>query len=471
MEWPSSIKAAILQADTNPHALIVTCRDLYDGPDQPGKTGTWFQERYLDRRQSDGPQQSENVKTDHLKLEQENVTAHQDFTIRSPGLWATKKRICRYTNRTAGMLDHIAASVLKNRPKIEGPSDYWATLNSNVDGSEEDFIAYLRRHLQEILVGGRSYIGIVPDENGDLRLSFLPRVQITERTPNWIKTFRKIPIREHPWSEVKQVRYLYSYFTKEETAEYESVKDIKEKAPPPNEEVKLKQVRAHELEAMPLEPVEILQGLWAMKRLKDPALKLYNIDSAIAYSIWRCSYPAPFIKTNKKDIREMHFGEEVIAQLEPNDDVGFFASPSEHFNPAFKERDQARKDHYEVFASMAQHAAALATQNPRQAAAAKEMDREPFTLLLQSIADGIRESVERSLKRIAVFRNEDPEKVKVTGLDDFSGEGKKLESALKGPEPKEPESGKVTKHLKMSKKLYAWVPVVHDERVMPVDSK
>lgn len=459
--WPDTLAYKALATDRNPVDLLATCRDLYEGPDREcvDRVGEdWFQERYLDRRQSDPQASRTNVKTNALyDTSKEDPAAHRPWvpTVTMGRAWETKKRICRYANRAAGMLDHVCASVLKFNPRIEGPGEYWTALNDDVDGNGTDFNAFLRTVVLETFLTARPFISIVTPptdlEPGaseaearaagakDLCLALIRRESVTDWTEEsgalrMVRVFRRFDERSEPWGEVDKYRYLWTFFTANEFAEYELTWPKKDGAPPAETLVSRKRAERHDLDGLPLEPVTIMRGLHAMRRLKDPALALYNLDSAIRYSVWRCAFPVPYLKTSRGEVEGMQFGEEVMPKLDTNDELAWFAAPNTHFDAAFKERDQARRDLYEVFSSMAQHAAALAVQNPRQSAEAKGMDREPFALLLQTVADGLREAVQRVLRRIAVFREDDPAKVRVTGLDNFTGEdGDELQDGL---EPK-----------------------------------
>lgn len=447
--WPDSLAYKQLSTDKNPSALLAACRDLYEGPGREcaDRTGDhWFQELYLDRRQSDPPAGKARTNTNAgFRTDQENVTAHQPWAghVAIGKNWESKKGICRYVNRVAGMLDHVVASVLKFRPRIVGPSDYWEALNRDVDGQGTDFIAFARVLCLETLVTGRPYVASLPRKGGeekDLVLELLRRESITDGKPGeWLRAYSKTHAPHEAWETPTKDRYLWAYATPAEIVEYqllwEKGKDI-----PPETKVPRLQTTPHELDGMPIEPVQIMHGLHAMRRLKDPTLRLYNLDSAIGYSIWRCAFPVPYLKTARGEIDALSFGEDIMPKLDPTDALDWFAAPNTHFDAAMKERDQARRDLYEVFASMAHHAAALATQNPRQSTTAKELDREPFALLLQTIADGLREALERVLRRVAVFRDEDADAVKITGLDEFAtmppdeadAQGKGLSKALQG---------------------------------------
>lgn len=452
--WPPSLTYGELSSCREEKYCVAldACRDLYEG-------GPRFKEnieKYLDKTQiekqgSSGPARRQ--------LDQEDVNAGQDAWAASAALgaehWRQRKASTRYTNHVAGMLDHVVASVLKYRPRIEGPGDYWRGLNENIDGFGSDFISFLRKLAIEILITGRPFVAIrgkefpVPPANlaefeamggGEMRLSIIRREEVTDWTQSdglysMLRRYTRDAIRPNAYAAPDKDRHLWTFFVHGEISEYELVWETKRGDIPKETAVLRKgEPRKHSFDGLPLEPATVMDGLHAMGRLMDPALKLFNQEANIEWCNSRHGSPTLVIKTNRQDLGSLVMSGMTALVLETTDTVEYLVADKLKFEALFTQREQLKRDLYEVFASMAQHAAVHAVQNARQSAQAKDMDREPFTLLLQTVADGLKDGVLKSLRKIAKLRGESPEKITITGLDlsDFTPEdGEDLDAALK----------------------------------------
>lgn len=400
--------------------------DLYEGGDRFRKRI----EQYLDRRQIEKGAGKASAK--NLSNEEVTVPSTGGASELGAKMWEARKQVSRYTNYVAGQIDQIISSIFTVEPRFQGPSEYWQDLNRNADGRGTDLAALARRLAVDAMVCGRPFLSLRgPKVNPrtaleakqlgvkDLRLDVLKTEMIDDwefdgLAFNWIRTFKCQDIRETPWGKAKE-RYLWTYIFPDRVVSYELIKDEGEE-PKDSDVVSRKSNDAHGLAGMPAVPV--LCHVWAMQRLEDPTLKLFNRESALTWSLNQHAYPFLVVKRNNKST-QIIISDCSAVDLEQGDDLTYAEPGAQAFDAQFKDRDQCKRDMYEVFQAMAINALASQTQNARQAAEAKRIDKEPLSALLRMFYFGVKDALDRAGYLIAKYRDEDPASVKLIWPDSF----------------------------------------------------
>jgi len=418
-EFPSAITYAEISAKHPDYRadLIERYEDLYCGGEQFRKNI----EQYLDQRQIENPKAA----TAPIDTSVENVGVGQAARNAFHGMnnrWEERKRVSRYTNLVAGILDYFVSAVFNVKPEIisEDTSPYWKNLNNNADGLGTPLPLLLRNAAIDHLKHFRTFLAVqgpggqfkhqTEQKNGGgfdamLRVLCARDVDMWQEDGaelKWIRTYRKDVIREAPIGPATKVRELWTYITETDFVEYEIKYD---KATPPSKDavVACKSIKRHGFPRLPVVPLKIHQGLWAMQRMEEPALKVFNREASLTWYLNSIAFQILTIVTDKPidQIVDVSVG---ALNLGPGGSASFTAPQPGAADALFKDWENGKTNMYEVFQSIGLNAVGTQTQNARQSAEAKVIDRQPLSAMLTAYASGIRTAVEAAARLIAEFR-------------------------------------------------------------------
>ena len=428
--FPDSLPASdLLRAhDEFQAASIEKYLDLYEG-------GARFRkniERYLDKRQiekgADAP----------LTLDREDVYAGQKAQGGAYGLgaamWEARKVVSRYTNYVAGQIDQIVSSIFTSEPYFDGPSPYWTDLNRNADGYGADLAALARAMVLDAMVCGRPWLYLTgpqvhaanladAEKQGvlSLRLTLLKTSCINDWVMQdgaytMVRVYGCEDVRSNPWAAPDKVRHTWTFILPDRVVKY--VAEVqKGEALKAGTQVARKSEDLHGINGLPAIPAS--PHVWAMQRLEDPTLKLYNRESALTWSLNQHAYP--FLTVNRTNkAASILISDTSAVDLDEGESIQYVSPDPGSFESQFKDRDQCKKDMHEVFQAMALNALASQTQNARQAAEAKRIDKEPLSALLRMFHYVAYDALEQAGRKIAVYRGEDPSTVKLVWPDAFN---------------------------------------------------
>ena len=410
--------------------LIQKYEDLYCG-------GERFRKRidkYLDSRMQDKPPSRPTGAADRedpatAQHYQEMFQRHAIATAR----WEEKKRISRYTNYPAGMLDYFISAIFYSEPSLIGKG-YWTEFSKDVDGTGCDLSSKLRYATLEQLKHNRTFLVAMgretPDAknlaeqkargglNATMHVLCAQDVDLWEYEGNkllWIRTYRKDEIRTNPFGKPNKIRELWTYITERDFIEYET-EYTPDKPPKPEDMIPLKSIKPHGFKRLPVVEIRLPKGQWAMARLEEPALKLFNREAALTWALNTGCFQILAV-TSEKPLSTVYDVGVGALDLGSNGSARFIGPEAAVFEANAKDVENCKKGLYEVFQSMGINALANQTQNARQSAVAKELDREPLSALLRMFASAIRDALENMARLIAEFREEPvPE---IHGLDRF----------------------------------------------------
>ena len=401
-------------------------QDLYDG-------GKGFKKRidsYLDKRPIE--QMAGAGKNQTGFLDKENPSGVEGFQAEGMGhfalqQWNMRKKVSRYIPYVSGLVDFLVKAAFHVPPTIVAEDDksgYWESLNDNANGKDTDLGPFSRRISLDTNLHNAGFVTVrAPDKNKpkELRLGYLRSSDVDnwERDGDqykWIRTYKKQLGRSKDFGGQDKIIETWTYITPEEVGTYRIKYDKDDK---PNNEEDIKGIiKEHDLKRLPAFPVRIIGDVIPMERLREPALNLFNSDAALVWSRNQTAYPMPVLKTEAAP-DSLISSELAAMQLRPNESFGFEGASPAVLDALYRDRDKRLQDLFIVLNAMAITAAATQVQNPRQATGAKELDREPLALLIESLAHSVRETLIDVIKAIKKFRG-DKFEVSLQGLDKVS---------------------------------------------------
>lgn len=413
--------------------LIDKYEDLYCG----GERFRDHIENYLDSRGQD----KKGLRPPNLALDIENPRAveygREQFHLEAMASqrWEERKRVSRYTNYPAGMLDYFVSAIFYSEPAIIGEG-YWTAFSKDVDGSGCDISAKLRHATLEQLKHNRTFLVAQAGEatgarnkaeqralgglNATMHVLCASDVDLWEyagQKLKWIRTHRKDVIRSKPYGKPDKIRELWTYITSTSFIEYEI--EYHPDKPPSDEETRVirkGEPKPHGFPRIPVVEIRLPKGLWAMARLEEPALKLFNREAALSWALNTGCFQILGISTEKPISMVVDVGNGAL-DLGIGGSARFIGPEANVFDANSKDVENCKKGLYEVFQSMGLNALANQTQNARQSAEAKTLDREPLSALLRMFASAIRDALENIAALIAEFREE--QIPQIHGLDRF----------------------------------------------------
>jgi len=428
-EFPSQVTYGEISAkhpDYRPD-LLEKYEDLYCGGEQFRKNI----ENYLDQRQLEKAKLAAPIDTS-----KENVGVAHDAKAAFHGMqsrWEERKRVSRYPNLVAGVLDFFVSAVFKDAPEIIGNEQYWKDLNASADGMGTPLALMLRNAGLDHLKHFRTFIAVqAPGVEGKNRTDqkdkggYNPTLHVLcardvdfwrEDGPQlkWIRTYRKDAVYASPIGKAAKTRELWTYITETEFIEYEIVYNDTNK---PNQDtvVTRKEPKPHGFPRLPVIPLKIHQGLWAMQRMEDSVLAAYNRDASLTWHLNGLAFQVLAISSDKQisQIPDVSMG---ALDLGPGGSAQFVGPQSGATEWLFKDLQNKKENIYEVFQSIGLNMVGTQTQNARQSAQAKSIDREPLSAMLTAYAAGLRTALIAAIQLITDFRKEiSNEEPKVRGL-------------------------------------------------------
>jgi hypothetical protein len=407
---------SVKHADYNPESVLERYEALYSG-------GKKFRDgierfKFLDQRSLEGGATARpESKLQEPEAALKAATRFQGMSSR----WEERKRISRYTNYIGGMFDYFVQCVFKDEPELVGDDPFWAKLKTDADGNGNPLSTVGRCGLLDQLKFNRAYLSWrVPEVPGARSLAEQRKAggldpvvdclcaadvdlwDYVGKKLAWVRTYRKDAYRKQAFGESNQTRELWTYITEQDLIEYEIVYSNDNK---PTDEtlVSRKVAKKHGFSRLPVIPIQISADLWAMQRVEDPGLALYNREAAITWLVNSAAFQVLWIATGEQpgNVPDTAAG---VLWVGLNGKAEFAGPQGQAFDAQFKDAEMKKNALYEVFQAMGVNALATQTQNARQSGDAKRMDKEPLYALLITFGFAMKSALEMSAALVAEFR-------------------------------------------------------------------
>lgn len=434
-DFPETIKYSDLQvnhADYNPEDVLGKYEALYAG----GKKFRDGIEQYefLDKRQLDG--YGDKARPQSSKMNPEEQLAAAAKFMGAQNRWNEKKKVARYINYVGGLLDYFIQAIFKDEPQVIAKGDYWSKFNKNANGKGSSLSTVSRKGMLGTLKFFRSYLSLIVTKDTstatslgqqkaakglDAVMDILSAIDVnhwkeTDDVLEWVRTYRKDNQQVQVFGNPTSVRELWTYITATDLIDYEIIYDIN-KPPTPDTLVKKKDQKKHGFPSLPVIPIKINCDLWAMQRLEDPCLALYNRETALTVLINSAAFQILGISTGEApaNVPDTTMG---ALWLGMGGKAEFIGPQGQAFDAQFRDAVLKKSNLYEVFQAMGTNALAVQPQNARQSNDAKETDKEPLYALLITYANALLEALTAAVELNAEFRG-DASDPKVSGLKNF----------------------------------------------------
>jgi len=349
-------------------------------------------------------------------------------------IYRMRKRRSKYINRVSGLLNLFRASVFRVPPFVtaEPESEYWTELNYNADGNGTSLPTVARDALLSMVLHNRAYFladfreregQAAVDGSLDARLQLLDASMVDDWSHDefgalvWVRLHTVTQTRTQDYLPPDKDVHRYIYISDSDIVTYELCVDIG--SPPESSSKPAMKVDAsqHAFGRLPVFEIRAGEGQWMMEKLYPIVVQLFNRESAHTWQLDRQAF-AQLVLTLEGDERVdgIFSGETEAIILRPGESAGYTTPPESPSNSQLKDIERLTKSLYEVVNSLA---LTTQTQNARQSAKAKELDRNPLEVLLRSFAHPILTALRAWVEAVKEYRGESNTEVSIAGMDVF----------------------------------------------------
>jgi hypothetical protein len=362
-------------------------------------------------------------------------------------------KTARYTPILAGKVDWIIGAVLQAGPGVvlRAPAaaarEYWVGLNSNADGRGTDLCEIAREVLRDLILFRTAYVGLFLPKNAVPAVGLGQQVQSGGLDLRWVH-LDHASIDDWEYDEAGELVFvrvrtatatrvrpgatsgatLFRYYTRAGEYVYR-LEDGSQVG-------RLVAQTPNSLGVVPIVPVAIPAGMWLAERLRDLALKHFNRDAALTYSLNQMGFSLLTI-TGEQGELNLTVDPDTGALILRSGDAKF-VNPSPEIFKALQGDAEAKERAMDEVIQTAALSAARRDPTGRASGVSKFRDFANLTPLLQAYGRKLRDAFEKLANLAATVRNEDPAAIEITGLDRFDvqfleAKALSLETALRLP--------------------------------------
>lgn len=336
----------------------------------------------------------------------------------------------------AAVIDFMVSAVMRKEPKVSGPSDYWDKLNTDADGDGTDLSMLARRLLLDALLHGRSWLEVyfgddfIPDNDTDVdakntldaKLQVIPPIMVDDYGDGFARIHTKCEERDPGmiWGPTTRTIERWNFLTDTQVAKYEFIKENDPLKNIASNDAQLISLESHDLGICPLIKLEISHpGMWVMNRIDQMLVQLYNRESALQFALDQGCFSLLVLILHATDIKTIYASEVAALKLTTGEDAKYISPPTSIYDAAMKDLDRSRTELARSIHGLSLEQAAK-TQAPRATLGATKLQQGPQDALLASYAAPVKDTLIKAFNAIAVMRGDDPAKIKLEGMDDFS---------------------------------------------------
>ncbi|MCX7806597.1 MAG: hypothetical protein N3A38_15645, partial [Planctomycetota bacterium] len=306
---------------------------------------------------------------------------------------------------------------------------YWESLVPDADGAGRSMAQLCRDALLAIMLYGRAAFYVrfpaeigIPSRPETLaaRLAVLPAPAIEDWELDergdyaWVRLHTIETIRSAPEKQPRMELHRWTYLWPDRQVVYSASKEVR--AAWKRDTVLTPIVIQHDFGRLPVFPVRAPASAYVMGRIADVLGALFARETSLSFALNSAAYPLLVLRLAASDPKQIVASELAALRLQVGEEAQYLSPPSDAFAALFRDVERLRLALYEALHSLALSAPAQ-TQNPRQSAAAKALDRDPLETLLDSFAWPVRDALARALTAIAEYRREDPGGIRLIGFE------------------------------------------------------
>ncbi|MFH1602341.1 MAG: hypothetical protein ABIH03_00350, partial [Pseudomonadota bacterium] len=334
-----------------------------------------------------------------------------------------RKGRAQYVSEVGRIVANITATILQARPRLVDADSYIEELNSDADGAGTDLSELARRILVEGFVAQRAYLGpsfpATPDSGMDLEQALSAgmldgklRFYRARSVLHWSRagdgrlnsvrvygyhddrsrgTWGAIVGRTHRWLVIDDADITTYEF-------YQTAKDGILKPIDMLEPVADVGSQSHGYARCPIVEYKFSQNFWILDRLADAQKRLFNSEADESFIRSECAHPQRVLKGSPKVTVDADGNQKVMASPVHGihlDENGDFAIVGPDGAQASWHKEAIERDRGALYAALEALYLGLSqqSQNARQAASAKAIDRSDATMFLAFAAAELEETI------------------------------------------------------------------------------
>lgn len=377
------------------------------------------------------------------------------YIPRGPGVidWiidSTFKKGLRVKTQEDVEEENEKAAMLGKEPETSAapaPDSYWGKLNQDADGFGRSLNQVGKDAQRQIALYGRGYFyvhfdkseGSPDDPDGkNARIRYMPASAIDDwcTAPNgkllWVRTHTKDLERSTPFGPPDKECHYWTFLTDKKIVIYTASRKVGESWKKDQPALRLGDGDgSHDYGRLPIYEIPAPDGTHIMDRLFEVLVALFNREISITFALDQLAYAMLVFKLeNGRDLSKIVASEMAAIKLGVLEDVTFKSPDPQIFDPLFKDSERLKKAVYEIIQASALTTASQ-TQNARQSATAKLLDRDLLHVLLVAYAESIKNTLDQVVEDLKKFRSDSAD-VELIGLDEFDATMDDIQSLLSG---------------------------------------
>lgn len=345
-----------------------------------------------------------------------------------------------YVPHAGALCDILTAFLFSEAPTVEGaPSDWWSTWSNDVDREGTPLAWWLRSLFLDAMIGGRAWTwvnlpavpdGGYPDLKAQEAAGGLNAYLVALRAEHvtcwgrdaqgrlWVVIEDEIETRDDVAQEPSRtLRWRCVDATQIRTWTWKPTSE--KQKPEDDDEADEGPVVTHGYGRTPVLELKLPKGLWAMGKLRDPAIALLRGRNGLSWALDRGAHPLLVLYSDKSAKPTMGAG--YFLAMGKDDKAGYAEPSGVTYQLLADDLARLREDLYRVVQQMAVAADSNATA-AKQSGASKDNDWKAAEIVLAAYAELALAHLRAVLGLVAQVRGENGDEIAVSGLNGWQVE-------------------------------------------------
>lgn len=360
-----------------------------------------------------------------------------------PSVYQERLKTMAYRNDAGPLIDMISAWLFAEPPAVEKlpKGDFWSQLLSNVDRAGTDWGSWWAERLLDAMVGRRAYAWVnlpapsatPPASRADQEQAGLLNAYLVGLTPeevidwghneqgalSWLIVEQRVSERAGPEA-ARQVAWRWLYIDATVVRLWTWTPSDSQVQEPQDDDEAVERPRVeHGFGRMPVTELCLPVGLWAMRKLHDPAVALMRGRHDLDWWLNRSAHAMPVIKRAGVGGGEAPVvGSGYYIEIGEKDEFGWSEPPGHTAGILASDVKSRREDLYRVVQAMAMSVDGNAARS-RTSGESKRQDWQAMDIVLAAYARLMHDAMLETIRLVGVARQEPLDGVTTKGLDGF----------------------------------------------------
>jgi hypothetical protein len=349
-----------------------------------------------------------------------------------------------YTNDAGPVCDRLSAALFAEAPQIEGlpAQDYWSTLLTDCDGKSTPWGTWWGARFTEALTFGvawawvnlpRRPAALEPGSRAEEEAAGLLDAYLVAWTADqvldWTEDERGrltgvmvhdvVSERATPGAPRRRT-WRWTWIDAARLQRWSWTETDKQDAPTPDDDAREDFAIEHGLGRIPVVRLQLPEGLHAMGKLRDPAVRLLRGRCDLDWALHKAAHALLAIKSEWDD-GDPVLGPGYFYKLGPQDEIAYAEPSGRSFTALGEDLVKRREDLYRVVDQMALSVTSDAARS-QMSGASKAEDWRPAEIVLGAYARLMKRVMAATLELIASVRDVALEELSIAGLDGWQSE-------------------------------------------------